>query len=239
MWRRETGSATAAFVATRLDQLRDGLPLTKFKLAILRSFTVEPILPLLRAEAFAYGIDLEIHVGDFNTYVQEIVDAQSSLYRFAPSAVILAVRAEDVAPDLASTFADQSAEAAKQAADRVSRSCEQWVNSFRQHSQAALIIHSLERLTPASLGVLDSQTESGQSGLIRQINRELRRMAARSAASTSSTTTRSSRATAACIGTTNVNGKWRACPSPPIICSTWPASGCASSFHSPAAPPSV
>jgi FkbH-like protein len=177
LWRRETSSATASFVTSRLDRHRDRLPLIKFKLAILRSFTVEPILPLLRAEAFAYGIDLEIHVGDFNTYVQEVVDAQSSLYRFAPDAVVLAVRIDDVAPDLASKFADQSPDGAQQAADRVARGYEQWVNSFRQQSRAAFIIHSLERVTPASLGVLDSQTESGQSGLVRQINRELRRIA--------------------------------------------------------------
>ena len=54
---------------------------------------------------------------------------------------------------------------------------ERWVNSFRQHSQAALIIHALESPRPASLAVLDSQSESGQSGLIRQVNRELRRIA--------------------------------------------------------------
>jgi len=177
LWRRETGSATAAFVATRLDQLSGKLPIAKFKLAILRSFTVEPIVPLLRAEAFAYGIDLDIQVGDFNAYVQDIVDPQSSLYRFAPNAVILAVRSEEVAPDIAINFADLSAEDARQAANRVARSYEQWVSSFRQHSQAALIIHSLERPTPASLGVLDNQSDPSQSGLIHQINRELRRVA--------------------------------------------------------------
>ena len=177
LWRREPGSATAGFVSSRLDQLRDKLPLTKFKLAILRSFTVEPIVPLLRAQAFTYGVDLEIHVGDFNTYVQDIVDAGSSLYRFAPNVVILAVRTEDVAPDLAREFADLSPEAADQAAGRVTHGYEQWVNSFRQHSQAALIVHSLERPTHPSFGVLDSQSETGQSGLIRQINREIHRVA--------------------------------------------------------------
>ncbi len=106
LWRREPGSATASFVSSRLDQLREKLQLSRFKLAILRSFTVEPIVPLVRAEAFAYGIDVEIHVGDFNTYVQDIVDAGSSLYRFAPDAVVLAVRTEDVAPDLGRGFAD-------------------------------------------------------------------------------------------------------------------------------------
>ena len=177
LWRREPGSATASFVNSRIDQLRDRLPLAKFKLAFLRSFTVEPIVPLLRAEAFTYSIDLEVLVGDFNTYVQDIVDAGSSLYRFAPNVAVLAVRTEDLAPDLARDFADLSPEAARQAADRVTHGYEQWVTSFRQHSQAALIVHSLERPTHPSLGVLDSQSETGQSGLIRQINRELRRIA--------------------------------------------------------------
>ena len=177
LWRRDPAAATASFVTSRLEELRDKLILTKFKLAILRSFTVEPIVPLLRADAFAYGIDLEVHVGDFNTYVQDMLDSQSSLYRFAPNAVVLAVRTDQAAPELWRDFADLAPEAAQQAAERVVRGYEQWVGAFRKHSQAALIIHSLERPSTPSLGVLDSQSETGQSGLIRQINRELRRIA--------------------------------------------------------------
>jgi FkbH-like protein len=181
LWRRDPASATASFVTSRLeelrDKLRDKLAPTKFRLAILRSFTVEPIVPLLRAEAFAYGIDLEVHVGDFNTYVQDMLDSQSSLYRFAPNAVVLAVRTDQAAPELWRDFADLAPEVAQQAAERVVRGYEQWIGAFRKRSQAALIVHSLERPSTPSLGVLDSQSEAGQSGLIRQINHELRRIA--------------------------------------------------------------
>jgi len=186
LWRRDPASGTASFVTSRLDDLRDKLrdkmrdklALTPFKLAILRSFTVEPIVPLLRSEAFAHGIDLEVHVGDFNTYVQDMLDSQSSLYRFAPHAVVLAVRTEQVAPELWRDFADLAPEAAQQAAERVVRGYEQWIGAFRKRSQSALIVHSLERPSSPSLGVLDGQSEAGQSGLIRQINRELGRIAA-------------------------------------------------------------
>jgi FkbH-like protein len=198
LWRLDPASATASFVTSRLDHLRnelrdktrDQLALTKFKLAILRSFTVEPILPLLRAEAFRYGIDLEVHVGDFNTYVQDIIDSESSLYRFAPNAVVLAVRTDLAAPELWRDFADLAPEAAEQAAERVIPSVipgmvrgvvqgyEQWIGAFRKHSRAALIVHSLERPPALSFGVLDDQSETGQSGLIRQINHEMRRIAA-------------------------------------------------------------
>jgi predicted enzyme involved in methoxymalonyl-ACP biosynthesis len=177
LWRRESGSATANFVASRLDQVRDRLPLTKFKLAILRSFTVEPIVPLLRAEAFAYGIDVEVYVGDFNTYVQDLVDGDSPLYRFAPNAVTLAVRADAAAPELSRNFADLSPEAALAAAERVVGAYEQWIAAFRKNSQAALIVHSLERPPYPSFGILDGQSDNGQSGLIRRINRELQRIA--------------------------------------------------------------
>jgi len=178
LWRRDPGLAGAPSIISRLDQLGEKLPLTKIKVAILRSFTVEPIVPLVRCEAFSYGIDLAVHVGDFNAYVQEILDASSSLYRFAPDVVVLAVRTAEVAPDLWHKFADLAPGAAQQAAARVVHSYEQWIAAFRERSQAALIIHSLEQLRIPSFGVMDGQSESGQCGLLRQINRELRRIAA-------------------------------------------------------------
>ena len=186
LWRRDPAPATASFVISRIDDLRDKtrdqlrgpLNFTKFKLAILRSFTVEPIVPLLRAEAFACGIDLEVHVGDFNTYVQDMLDGQSALYHFAPNAVVLAVRTDQAVPELWYDFADLTPEAPRQAAERAISGYEQWIGAFRKHSQAALIIHSLERPSSPSLGVLDDQSEARQAGLIRQINRELRRIAA-------------------------------------------------------------
>jgi len=178
LWRRDAGSATAAFVTSRVDQLREKLALPTFTLALLRSFTVEPIVPLLRAEAFAYGLDVRIHVGDFNAYAQEILDPESAVYRFEPQAVVLAVRAADIAADLWSQFPELSPEAAGQAGERVVRSFEQWIAAFRKRSQAALIVHNLEWPAALSLGILDSQSGSGQSGLIRHINRELTRIAA-------------------------------------------------------------
>src|SRR5438128_6180866 len=84
LWRAESNPASAAFVVSRFEKLRGKIPLTAFRLAILRSFTVEPAVPLLRASAFSTGVDLTVQVGDFNAYAQEILDPDSPLYRFAP-----------------------------------------------------------------------------------------------------------------------------------------------------------
>jgi FkbH-like protein len=176
LWRKESGTGTAAFVVSRYEKLREKIPLTKYRLVILRSFTVEPAIPLLRAAAFVNGIDLTVQLGDFNAYAQAILDKDSSLYRFAPDGVMLAVRTADLAPDLWQEFADLDPDAVRQAVRRVSNNFHQWMRAFRERSQASLIVHNLEQPARPSWGILDTQLESGQSAAVQEINREIRRI---------------------------------------------------------------
>jgi hypothetical protein len=84
LWRTQGGFSSAAFVLSRAPRLIDKLAVTSYRLAILRSFTVEPAVPLLRAAAFLSGINLKIHVGAFNAYANEILDPESSLTALRP-----------------------------------------------------------------------------------------------------------------------------------------------------------
>jgi FkbH-like protein len=178
LWRNESGAGAAAFVVSRNEKLREKLSLTRYRLAILRSFTVEPAVPLLRAAAFTSGIDLTVQLGDFNAYPQEILDDQSSLYRFAPDGVILAARTADLAPDLWNHYPDLSQAAVAEAVQRVSKSFDQWIGAFRKQSSAALIVHSLEQPARPGTGLLDAQSSFSQSAAIQQINQELRKIVA-------------------------------------------------------------
>ena len=173
LWRRESGPAVASFVNSRYEMLC-GQALTPHRLAILRSFTLEPVVPLLRAEAFVGGIDLTVHLGDFNAYPQEILDDASSFYSFAPETAILAVQTRDVAPELWDGYADLSPNAVSASVARVIGSFQSWIKAFRRHSSANLIVHTLEPPPTPNLGVLDAQSNTGQSAAIRQINDALR-----------------------------------------------------------------
>jgi FkbH-like protein len=177
LWRNEAGASAAAFLVSRYEQLRGKLPLVSYRLAILRSFTVEPAIPLLRAEAFVHGIDLTVQLGDFNAYAQEILDPESSLYRYSSDAVIIAARTADLAPDLWHEYPDLAPETVPAVAQRVSNSFSQWIRAFRERSSAALVVHSLELSARPSTGVLDAQQKTGQSATIQQINQELRQIA--------------------------------------------------------------
>src|SRR5919201_2089695 len=109
-WANDRSPASAAFVVSRFERLRGSIDFLPYRVAIVRSFTVEPVVALLRAEAFTFGIDLTVHVGDFGAYAQEILDGGSSLYRFGPDAMIFAVVTRDIAPDLSRDYADLTPE---------------------------------------------------------------------------------------------------------------------------------
>jgi FkbH-like protein len=177
LWEREGGSATANFVAGCFERMRPHLDLTPHRCAILRSFTVEPLVPLLQAAAFAAGMDLTVHVGEFNTYAQELVDTGSGLYGFVPQTVILAVQTRDLAPELWGDFAGLDPAKCDSVVDRVTGQFAGWIGALRNHSQANLVIHSLEAPVSPALGVLDSQSERGQTAAIQAINQKLCRLA--------------------------------------------------------------
>lgn len=153
----------AIYAVSKFELLRDHVPLIKCRVAIERSFTIEPLIPLLRALAFKGGLDLAVHVGNFNAYVQEILENESALYEFDPKIVILAVQAGDAAPDSWERFAELSPQEVQRAAGRVGQTFEDCVRAFRARSNASLIIHTLEEPPDANAG-------GGDVGAFRKIN---------------------------------------------------------------------
>ncbi len=84
LWRGSPTAATASFVVGQFEKLRQHVPLVKSRVAVLRSFTVEPVVPLVRAMGYLGGIDLTLQVGDFNTYAQEILDGGANCMSSRP-----------------------------------------------------------------------------------------------------------------------------------------------------------
>ncbi|HWE02466.1 MAG TPA: HAD-IIIC family phosphatase [Tepidisphaeraceae bacterium] len=172
-WRQSPNVAAAGFVVSRFETLRPHIALTPCKIAILRSFTVEPAVPLLRATAFIGGVDLNVRVGDFDTYVQDVLNPASWLYAFSPDVAILAVQSRDVAPALWEGFADLDRAAVSGAVEQTVERFRQVVEAFRQKSPAHLIIHGLQIPPTPAEGLLDRRSDWGQAASFARINHGL------------------------------------------------------------------
>jgi FkbH-like protein len=170
LWEQDGGAALAGFVVSTFGKIAGNLDLEPHRCAILRSFTAEPIVPVLKACALTSGVDLAVHAGDFNAYPQELVDGGSSLYGFQPDTVILAILTRDIAPQL------WQSSGSAEVVSRVTSQFEGWIQAFRKRTAANLIVHSLETPAVAAQGVYDSQWEENQAAAIQQVNRNLRKL---------------------------------------------------------------
>ena len=177
LMRQEPTASNASYVIARFAEINSYLHLTPCRLAVLRSFTIEPLISFLKASCFTKGIEAVVHVGGFNTYVQELLDPNSSLYRFEPDIVILAVRTPDITPELWYQFTELAETDVNRIVELTLANFELWIKTFQDHSSAHLILHNLEFPAYPLSGILDVQQMFGQKEAIQCLNQGLQQIA--------------------------------------------------------------
>lgn len=166
-------AGAASFLVSRFEQLATSLRLEPLRLAILRSFTIEPLVPLLRAHCYSVGIDAAVFLGDHNVIVQELLEPSSRLYEFAPDVIVIAALTRDVAPALWLGEGDLDS-----ATDEADATVNGWMDAVRRHSAAAVIVQSFEQPAYAAEGILDVLAPIGQRRAIERLNAALASAAA-------------------------------------------------------------
>jgi FkbH-like protein len=178
LWSQRPGPAIAQYLLNAYDRMGGGVRFPACRVKMLRSYTLEPLVPLLEAAARTHRVAVSARVGGLNAYAQEILNPDDDLYTSDWQAVVLAVHTRDVAPALwAEWNTETPAEYAAQV-DEIVAHFRSLVQTFREHSTAPLVIHTLESPAIPSAGVLEFQGKGGQLQAIREINERLQGIAA-------------------------------------------------------------
>src|SRR6185312_5807615 len=85
-------------LAREIGELRGGL--RPLKVALLASFTIDPLVPFLRVEAARHGFDADVYVTPFNSVNQALLDPDSPCVRHQPDIVFITQVLEDMCPAL-------------------------------------------------------------------------------------------------------------------------------------------
>lgn len=174
LWRFHPGPSQAGFVAGRWPEVSSNVPSIGIRLSVLRSCTVEPLVPVVEAGGLLGGLDITTTVGDFNTYAQEILDPSSPLYgEWAPHVVILAVHTRDIASDLWWPQSGIESAARHSVVERVVTEFSGLIETFRERSSVPLLVHDLEVPGRSLLGLADAAESLGQREAVGLINRRL------------------------------------------------------------------
>jgi FkbH-like protein len=129
------------------------------RIALLSSYTIDPLVPYLDLEVRRLGLEPEIYVAPFNTWMRETLDPASGLRRFAPDLAFLSVGLDDLVPELAGapdaeTLAHAGAEALARVLEAATR--------YAEWAHKPLVVHGFHSAFTGPLGVLE-----GRGGLSR------------------------------------------------------------------------
>ena len=177
LWRLRPGPANASFVLTRAARVEPPCPRVGARVAVARSFTIEPVVPLARAAAIVHGVDMAVEIGGFNTFAQDLLDPTSFVHTQPFDVVVLAVQTRDVAPELWEFDGTAGPGDPAGVEHRVLGELTAMVESFRAINGAHLVVHSLESPPRPTLGLADPRSPIGQIAAVEHINRELRAIA--------------------------------------------------------------
>lgn len=164
LWRDHPGPATATQVLQRASRLGPRPTQRTCRVTLLRSCTVEPLVPVLRAAGAVNRIDLVVDVGAYDNIAQQILDPRSQLYAGdRPDVVIAFAPTRDLSPPLwnGSGVADD--------VDQLVADMERLVTAFRANSGATLLLHGLDLPPRPALGIIGRS----QFELIAAANRRL------------------------------------------------------------------
>ena len=156
------------------DAIHAQLGARRLKTYIVRSVTLEPILPFLTAEAVLSNYLLDLHVGGYGSYVDEMLNSGSALARSKPDLVLVVLDLEDIAGELPRLCADgKGADVEAEIAESVGR-VGQLLRGLRSCCAARLVFQGIVVPDFTSLGdVGDANLPNSLSNAVQRLNHKL------------------------------------------------------------------
>ncbi len=159
--------------SAKLGEIKSVLGRVPVRLGCVSSFTLDPLKSVLELQAARAGMALESYIAPFGQFERVLIDPAAGLAGFRPDAVLVAVRLADVCPQLYSDFNGLKDGEAFALLDGWFDRLAVALQTFRQRSNAYLLIQNDEQPVNPALGIADAVSPGSQSEFIRTANRRL------------------------------------------------------------------
>jgi len=144
----------------------------RIKVALLSSFTIDPLAVYIDIKSRLTGLYPEIYIGPFNQYQQEILDEGSKLYAFKPDVVVLAVQAESLlGEDFYSGFMKFSEKEQHRA--EIIDQLKKLLSLLTSRTKALVLMNNFMVPSFTPLGILDNKMDMGLKSFFYGLNQRL------------------------------------------------------------------
>jgi FkbH-like protein len=142
----------------------------RLKTYLVRSVTLEPLIPCLIVEAAMAGFVLDLKIGGYGSYVDELLNSDSILGRSHPDLVLVVLDLEDIAGNLPDLCATGVNAAVSPAIDEAVERMAAMLRNFRANNSARLLLQGLVVPDATSLG------DVGEANLAQSLTRSIQQL---------------------------------------------------------------
>lgn len=146
----------------------------RIRIALLSSFTIEPLAAYLDIGARLIDLSPEIYVGPFNQYSQEILSDNSALYRSDPDMIIFAIHAESLLDrNFLQSFVGLSGSEKTSNQTEIIDHLSVLLSKLAAKSRALILVNNFIVPQFSPLGILDNKADMGLREFVQGLNRML------------------------------------------------------------------
>ena len=144
--------------------------LRPLKIAILRSYTLEMMEPILKMRLLLEGYKPEFLFGDYNHFVQEILDTASPLYHFKPDVILIMARIEELLPNFIEDFGKKTFQEWESAIQAMVQQLCTLAETIERNLPSQILFQNIAPPINPYWGIYDVQDPQGQTYLVYRFN---------------------------------------------------------------------
>jgi FkbH-like protein len=163
-------SATTLAYVRKARAVLEAEPAPAARVALLSSYTIDPIVPFLDYECRALGLAPEIYLAPFNSWAREVVDTESGLHRFQPDIAFLAVGIDDLVPGLVGS---PDPEELERAGEDTVRTVTETASRFVSAMGKPMVVHGFHSAFRGPMGTLEGRLGPSRAEWLAGLNARL------------------------------------------------------------------
>ncbi|MHA1786401.1 MAG: HAD-IIIC family phosphatase [Candidatus Helarchaeota archaeon] len=145
----------------------------QIKIALLSSFTIEPLGVYFDIECRKLDLFPDIYISGFNQFRQDVFNLNGPLYKFKPDITVLAVNLDDYLDSLRESFFDLTMREKQDLIQKVIEEIKGLTNTFKENASGLLLINDFIVPIYSPLGIIDNKEEMGIREFYQTINQKL------------------------------------------------------------------
>lgn len=145
----------------------------KIRIGILCSFTINGLEESIRVKSSEKNVSCITYVGDYNQYNQEILNKESSLYKFSPEVTFLIIDTRNILGEFFHFPYSISESERKNFVEKKLKEIQDLANTFVSRTKSKLIIANFSVPTYSPYGIFETKTEYGFHKMIEDMNSRL------------------------------------------------------------------